>query len=172
MTDSSFDMPKTYDFTAAEQRLYDWWEENGWFKPEAANPDAEPFVISIPPPNVTGVLHQGHALFVTLEDLMIRYQRMPGRAALWVPGTDHAGIATQLQVERKLRERRHQPRGHRPREVPGGVLGLERQAPWRHRRPTAAPGRELRLGARALHHGRGPRTAPCTRPLCACIVWA
>ncbi len=101
---NSFDMPKTYDFAAAEQRLYAWWEAQGWFKPEAAGSDAEPFVISIPPPNVTGVLHQGHALFVTLEDLMIRYQRMRGRAALWVPGTDHAGIATQLQVERKLRD--------------------------------------------------------------------
>jgi valyl-tRNA synthetase len=101
---NSFDMLKTYDFTAAEQRLYAWWEAQGWFKPEAAGPDAEPFVISIPPPNVTGVLHQGHALFVALEDLMIRYQRMRGRAALWVPGTDHAGIATQLQVERKLRD--------------------------------------------------------------------
>ena len=71
----------------------------------SGRPDAEPFVISIPPPNVTGVLHQGHALFVAVEDLMIRYQRMQGRAALWVPGTDHAGIATQLQVERKLRDR-------------------------------------------------------------------
>ncbi|HSN74348.1 MAG TPA: valine--tRNA ligase [Anaerolineae bacterium] len=101
---NSFDMPKTYGFAAAEQRLYAWWEAQGWFKPEAAGPDAEPFVISIPPPNVTGVLHQGHALFVALEDLMIRYQRMQGRAALWVPGTDHAGIATQLQVERKLRD--------------------------------------------------------------------
>jgi len=100
---NSFDMPKTYDFAAAEQRLYAWWEAQGWFKPEAAGPDAEPFVISIPPPNVTGVLHQGHAMGAALQDLMIRYQRMRGRAALWVPGTDHAGIATQLQVERKLR---------------------------------------------------------------------
>ena len=103
MITNPFEMPKTYDFEAAEGRLYDWWEENGWFKPEAAGPDAEPFVIAIPPPNVTGVLHQGHALFVALEDLMIRYARMSGKAALWVPGTDHAGIATQLQVERKLR---------------------------------------------------------------------
>jgi valyl-tRNA synthetase len=100
---NSFDMPKTYDFEAAEQRLYAWWEAQGWFKPEAAGPDAEPFVISIPPPNVTGVLHQGHAMGTSLQDLMIRYQRMRGRASLWLPGTDHAGIATQLQVERKLR---------------------------------------------------------------------
>jgi valyl-tRNA synthetase len=96
------EMPKTYDFTSTEQRLYDWWEKSGWFKPEARPADAEPFVISIPPPNVTGELHQGHALFVALEDLMIRRARMQGRAALWVPGTDHAGIATQLQVEKHL----------------------------------------------------------------------
>ncbi len=95
-------MPKTFDFHEAEKRLYRWWEENGWFKPEIAGPEAKPFVISIPPPNVTGELHQGHAMFVSLEDLMIRYERMRGKAALWVPGTDHAGIATQLMVEKML----------------------------------------------------------------------
>jgi valyl-tRNA synthetase len=95
-------MPRTFDFTEAEARLYQWWEENGWFKPEIAPPDAEPFVISMPPPNVTGALHIGHALFCTLEDLMIRYERMRGKAALWVPGMDHAGIATQLQIEKML----------------------------------------------------------------------
>src|SRR5690606_27505928 len=95
-------MPKNFDFAESESRLYKWWEENGWFKPEVAGPDAEPFVISIPPPNVTGALHIGHALFASLEDLMIRYERMRGKAALWVPGTDHAGIATQLQIEKML----------------------------------------------------------------------
>jgi valyl-tRNA synthetase len=97
-------MPKTYDFAATEQRLYEWWWKNGWFKPEAArDQSAEPFVISIPPPNVTGELHWGHAMFVSIEDLMIRYARMQGKRALWVPGMDHAGIATQLQVEKLLR---------------------------------------------------------------------
>ncbi len=96
------EMPKTFDFVEAEPRLYAWWQDQGYFKPEV-NPDGEPFVISIPPPNVTGALHNGHAMFVSLEDLMIRYERMRGRAALWVPGTDHAGIATQLQVENMLR---------------------------------------------------------------------
>ena len=95
-------MPRTFDFAEAEPRLYAWWEQNKWFKPEVAGPEAEPFVISMPPPNVTGALHIGHALFVTLEDLMTRYERMRGKAALWVPGTDHAGIATQLQVEKLL----------------------------------------------------------------------
>ncbi len=97
-------MPKNFDFAEAEGRLYDWWERNGWFRPEVAPADAEPFVISIPPPNVTGALHIGHALFVSLEDLMIRHARMQGKAALWVPGSDHAGIATQLQVEKMLAE--------------------------------------------------------------------
>ncbi|MCP4418180.1 MAG: valine--tRNA ligase [Chloroflexi bacterium] len=96
-------MPKAYDFSSTEERLYHWWEKNGWFKPEARPDDAKPFVISIPPPNVTGELHMGHAMFVALEDLMIRRARMQGYAALWVPGTDHAGIATQLQVEKMLR---------------------------------------------------------------------
>ncbi len=95
-------MPKNFDFAEAEGRLYDWWEREGWFRPEVAAADAEPFVISIPPPNVTGALHIGHALFVSLEDLMIRHARMQGKAALWVPGSDHAGIATQLQVEKLL----------------------------------------------------------------------
>ena len=98
----TFDMPKTYDPAASERRIYDWWEKSGFFKPEIAGPDAEPFVISIPPPNLTGELHLGHAMFVSLQDLMIRYKRMRGYAALWVPGYDHAGIATQLQVEKML----------------------------------------------------------------------
>jgi valyl-tRNA synthetase len=99
----AFEMPKTYDPSAAEARIYDWWEKSGYFKPEVASSDAKPFVISIPPPNITGELHLGHAMFVSLEDLMIRYKRMQGFAALWVPGYDHAGIATQLQIEKMLR---------------------------------------------------------------------
>ena len=97
-------MPRNFEFAQVEARVYDWWQENGWFKPECAADDAEPYVISMPPPNVTGSLHIGHALFTALEDLMIRYERMRGKAALWLPGTDHAGIATQLQVEKMLRD--------------------------------------------------------------------
>ncbi|MEO1665277.1 MAG: valine--tRNA ligase [Chloroflexota bacterium] len=96
-------MPKNFDPKEAEPRLYEWWEKNGYFKPEVADDDAESFTISMPPPNVTGALHIGHALFTSLEDLMTRYERMRGKAALWLPGTDHAGIATQLQVEKLLR---------------------------------------------------------------------
>jgi len=96
------EMAKAYDPHAVETALYEWWEQQGYFKPEIAPPDARPFVISMPPPNVTGELHMGHAITTFVEDMMMRYQRMRGRAALWVPGSDHAGIATQLQVERML----------------------------------------------------------------------
>ncbi|HEX9616259.1 MAG TPA: valine--tRNA ligase [Anaerolineales bacterium] len=101
-------LPKTYDFKSTEKRIYQWWEEHGYFKPSndpnepGFDPSFEPFVISIPPPNVTGELHLGHAMFVSMEDLMIRYHRMKGIPTLWVPGTDHAGIATQLQIEKAL----------------------------------------------------------------------
>jgi len=95
------DLPKAYDFKDTEQRLYAWWEKSGYFKPKI-DKSKKPFVISIPPPNVTGELHLGHAMFVAVEDLMIRYHRMKGEPTLWIPGSDHAGIATQLQVEKML----------------------------------------------------------------------
>ena len=100
---SQYRLPKIYDFKTVEERLYDWWESNGYFKP-GIEPERQPYVISIPPPNVTGELHLGHAMFVAMEDLMIRHSRMKGVPTLWVPGTDHAGIATQLQVEKHLQE--------------------------------------------------------------------
>ncbi len=137
-----FTLPKTYDFRSAEQRLYQWWQENGWFKPEnARNPDGKPFVISIPPPNVTGVLHQGHALTIALEDLMIRYNRMKGRAALWVPGTDHAGIATQLQVEKKLRAE------GRSREEIGREAFVAECWDWAHKHHDRIISQLKRIGA-------------------------
>ena len=102
------ELPKAYDFKATESRIYAMWEAGGFFKPHNDpnkpdfDPNVKPFVISIPPPNVTGELHIGHAMFVSVEDLMIRYHRMKGYSTLWVPGSDHAGIATQLMVERDL----------------------------------------------------------------------
>ncbi len=105
---SAFELPKSYDFHSTEKRIYAWWEQQGYFKPSndprqpGFDPSIKPFVIAIPPPNVTGELHLGHAMFVSMEDLMIRYHRMKGVPTLWIPGTDHAGIATQLQVEKAL----------------------------------------------------------------------
>ncbi|MGF1549969.1 MAG: valine--tRNA ligase [Sphingomonadaceae bacterium] len=97
------ELPKTFDPAAIEARWYPWWEERGLFRPE--RPDAEPFTIVNPPPNVTGSLHIGHALDNTLQDILVRHARLKGRDALWVVGTDHAGIATQMVVERQLMER-------------------------------------------------------------------
>jgi len=94
------ELPKAYDFKSTEPRIYAMWEEGGYFKPwndpnkPDFDPNIEPFVIAIPPPNVTGELHIGHSMFVSVEDLMIRYHRMKGYSTLWIPGSDHAGIAT------------------------------------------------------------------------------
>lgn len=94
------ELPKTFDPAAIESRWYSHWEENGLFRPE--RPGAEPWTIVNPPPNVTGSLHIGHALDNTLQDILTRHARLKGKDALWVVGTDHAGIATQMVVERQM----------------------------------------------------------------------
>ena len=97
------ELPKTYDPSAVEDKLYQFWNDSGFFY---AEPDEtkKPFTIVIPPPNVTGQLHMGHAFDETLQDILIRFKRMQGYSALWMPGTDHAGIATQIKVEENLRK--------------------------------------------------------------------
>jgi len=95
------EMAKAYDPRATESRVYEFWEKRGYFKPRP-NPDRAPFSIIMPPPNVTGELHVGHALTDTVEDILIRWHRMLGDPTLWLPGVDHAGIATQTAVERNL----------------------------------------------------------------------
>jgi valyl-tRNA synthetase len=141
------DLPKTYDFRATEQRIYEWWEQNGYFKPTndpnqpGHDPSKKPFVISIPPPNVTGELHLGHAMFVSMEDLMIRYHRMKGMPTLWVPGSDHAGIATQLQVEKMLR------REGTSREEVGREEFLRRTWEWKAKYGGIITKQIRRLGA-------------------------
>ena len=97
------ELPKVYEPQEVESRIYDMWEKNGCFKGHR-DPDKKPFTIVMPPPNVTGQLHMGHAMDSTLQDILIRFKRMQGYAALWVPGTDHAGIATQIKVEEELRK--------------------------------------------------------------------
>ncbi|MGL5366515.1 MAG: class I tRNA ligase family protein, partial [Plesiomonas shigelloides] len=94
-------MEKTYNPNAIEQALYQAWEENGYFKPHG-DTRQESYCIMIPPPNVTGSLHMGHAFQQTMMDALTRYQRMQGKNTLWQVGTDHAGIATQMVVERKI----------------------------------------------------------------------
>ena len=92
-------MEKTYDPQAIEQTWYATWEQQGWFAPQG---EGTPYCIMIPPPNVTGTLHMGHGFNNTVMDTLVRFHRMQGRDTLWQPGTDHAGIATQMVVERQL----------------------------------------------------------------------
>lgn len=118
--DTSGEMPTSYDPEAVEAAWYDWWEKEGFFQPEIVNGKANKagtFVIPIPPPNVTGSLHLGHALTVSIQDCMIRWNRMLGKTVLYVPGTDHAGIATQVVVEKKLMKERKLSRHDLGREA-------------------------------------------------------
>jgi len=142
------ELPKAYDFKATESRIYAMWEAGGFFKPHNDpnkpdfDPNVKPFVISIPPPNVTGELHIGHAMFVSVEDLMIRYHRMKGYSTLWVPGSDHAGIATQLMVERDLLKTEEITR-----EEFGREKFIARTWEWKHKYGGMIYNQIRRLGA-------------------------
>ena len=97
------DLPSVYDPKNVEDKWYEFWEGEGLFRAEVDS-NKEPFTIVIPPPNVTGQLHMGHALNNTIQDILIRFKRMQGYSALWLPGTDHAGIATEAKVKEQLAE--------------------------------------------------------------------
>ncbi|CAM9956706.1 unnamed protein product, partial [Choristocarpus tenellus] len=101
IVDENGDMATQYDFSAVETSMYKWWEAKGYFKP-GGDSTKKAYVVPMPPPNVTGYLHMGHAMGTTLQDILARYHRMRGEPTLWLPGTDHAGIATQMVVERAL----------------------------------------------------------------------
>ena len=121
------DIPKQYDPKQVEDRIYKMWCDGGYFHAER-DPEKKPFTIVIPPPNVTGQLHLGHAFDETLQDTLIRYKRMKGFSALWLPGYDHAGIATQIKVEEQLRENEHLTRFDLGREK-----FLERVWDWKNK---------------------------------------
>ena len=95
------DMEKTYNPSEFESKIYKEWEEKGYFKAKV-DPEKLPFTIVIPPPNITGQLHMGHALDETLQDTLIRFKRMQGYSALWLPGTDHASIATEVKIVEQM----------------------------------------------------------------------
>ena len=120
------ELPKVYEPQAVEKKIYAFWEKGGYFK-GVIDPEKKPFSIVMPPPNVTGQLHMGHALDATLQDILTRYKRMQGYAALWLPGQDHAGIATQIRVEQELREKEGLSRYDLGREK-----FLERVWDWKH----------------------------------------
>ena len=96
-------LDKTYDPKKFEDRIYDMWEKSGAFRAEC-DPDKKPFTIVMPPPNITGQLHMGHALDQTLQDVLTRFKRLQGYSALWLPGSDHASIATEVKVVNRIRE--------------------------------------------------------------------
>ena len=121
------ELPKTYDPKAVEDKLYSFWNDSGFFHAEV-NPKKKPYTIVIPPPNVTGQLHMGHAFDETLQDVLIRTKRMQGYEALWMPGTDHAGIATQIKVEENLRKEEGKTRYDLGREE-----FLKRVWDWKHK---------------------------------------
>ena len=129
------ELPKVYEPQEVEGRIYEMWEKNGCFAGHR-DPDKKPFTIVMPPPNVTGQLHMGHAMDCTLQDILIRFKRMQGYAALWVPGTDHAGIATQIKVEEELRK-----------HDLGREKFLERVWDWKHQYGNRIVAQQKKMGA-------------------------
>ena len=137
----SRELPKIYEPQQVEDRIYKMWEEGGYFKPRG-NADSKPFTIVMPPPNVTGQLHMGHAMDATLQDTLIRFKRMQGYDTLWVPGVDHAGIATQIKVEEELRNKEGLSRYDLGREK-----FLERVWDWKHKYGNRIVEQQKKLGA-------------------------
>ena len=134
------ELPKVYEPQQVENQIYKMWEDGGYFRP-ANNPDAKPFTIVMPPPNVTGQLHMGHAMDATLQDTLIRFKRMQGYNTLWVPGVDHAGIATQIKVEEELRKE------GLTRYDLGREKFLERVWDWKHKYGNRIVEQQKKLGA-------------------------
>ena len=135
------ELPKVYEPQEVESRIYENWEKSGCFQGRR-DPQKKPFTIVMPPPNVTGQLHMGHAMDCALQDILIRFKRMQGYAALWVPGTDHAGIATQIKVEEELRKSEGLTRYDLGREK-----FLERVWDWKHKFGNRIVEQQKKLGA-------------------------
>ena len=134
------ELPKVYEPQQVEGQIYEMWEKNGYFRP-GKNRDAKPFTIVMPPPNVTGQLHMGHAMDATLQDTLIRFKRMQGYNALWLPGVDHAGIATQIKVEEELRKE------GLTRYDLGREKFLEKVWDWKHKYGNRIVQQQKKLGA-------------------------
>ncbi len=135
------ELPKVYEPQQVEQDIYKMWEDGHYFRPNKGK-DAKPFTIVMPPPNVTGQLHMGHAMDATLQDTLIRFKRMQGYNALWLPGVDHAGIATQIKVEEELRTKEGLTRYDLGREK-----FLERVWDWKHQYGNRIVEQQKKLGA-------------------------
>ena len=164
-------LPKAYDPSQVEGRLYEWWERSGFFR-ATPDPDKQPFTVIMPPPNVTGELHIGHAQRAAIEDALVRYHRMRGCSALYLPGTDHAGIATQVVVERQLAGGGDDAPRTRTRGVPETRLGVGGQD-RRHDRPTSTGGSARRATGSARRSRSTPApSAPSARRSRRCTTTA
>ena len=158
------ELSKTYEPSQVEGQIYQMWMDNDCFKAEP-DPDKKPYSIVMPPPNVTGQLHMGHALDSTLQDILTRYKRMQGYSALWLPGTDHAGIATQIKVEEELRVKEGKTRYDLGREK-----FLERVWAWKEKYGSRIVEQQrklgviLRLGRAAASPWTRAAPEPCARP--------
>ena len=142
------ELAKTYDPSQIEDRIYANWEEKGYFHAEV-DPKKKPFTIMMPPPNITGQLHMGHALDNTMQDILSRYKRMEGYNVLWQPGTDHASIATEVKVTKALKEE-----GIEKAELGREGLGMESRVRRTHHQAAEEDWIFCRLAERAFHHGR------------------
>ena len=134
------ELPKVYEPQQVESKIYDMWQQGGYFHAEV-DESKKPFTIVMPPPNVTGQLHMGHAMDATLQDTLIRFKRMQGYNSLWIPGVDHAGIATQIKVEEELRKE------GLTRYDLGREKFLERVWDWKHKYGNRIVEQQKKLGA-------------------------
>ena len=157
-------MAKAYDPKNVEAAWYDWWEKEGYFKPTMGTSKPK-FVIVIPPPNVTGALHIGHALTNSIQDTIVRWRRMSGYEALWVPGTDHAGIATQTVVEKKLQREEGITRHDLGREK-----FLERVFEWKVRPVRVDPRLAFSAQATRAHESFSRGSRPVTTEIVPAIT--
>ena len=152
---SGAEMETKFNPQAIENDIYQAWETSGAFTAHRV-PGKKPFTIVMPPPNITGQLHMGHAMDCTLQDAAIRYHRMKGDPTLWLPGTDHAAIATEVKIVEAMAKEGPDQGRHGPGRLPGAGLGVEGRVRRPHcARSCSSMGVLLRLEPGALHHGRG-----------------
>lgn len=146
-------MEKTYNPKEFEEKLYKFWNDSGFFTAKV-DKNKEPFTIVIPPPNVTGQLHMGHALNNAIQDTIVRFKRMQGYSTLWLPGVDHASIATEVKVVEKMKKEEGLSKNDVGRDGFMKSLGVEKSV-WRtHSRTAEEVGLVARLEPRSVHYGR------------------
>ena len=152
------EIPKTYSPSEIEEKWYKYWLDNKFFEAKV-NKEKKPYTVVIPPPNITGILTMGHVLNNSIQDVFVRWKRMKGFETCWVPGTDHAGIATQNVVEKSLAKEGKRQAFARQGEICRAGLEVARGIWWHNNQAVEKTRSLVRLDARAIHDGR--RTFSC-----------